>query len=542
MIVFRTNASSSIGMGHLARCRRLAVRLKKDGYIIKFVLDYVNDYLSNYLQGFPCYGIYPENELFSSEKEDATRFLLQYYDTNKVSAVIVDDYRLSIVWERAITKLKCPVVVIDDQNKNKHQCNLLIDSTWEGKRTPYRYQGIVDDDTIRLLGPKYLLIDEEFGNQSTRQKIFAQKKKRIRLLFSLGGGGDLLLWASILSKLIENQPDEVQCQLVVVVGPYSTNKEQLLEITNKHNEIEILNNQDGLFEQLRKTDIYIGASGGTLFEALALRIPSLTFSISENQQNENENFEDIGHYFHFNSLGEGDFDDFSRLLWELVLQYNRVYKLYQKPTSVQIDGKGVVRVCDAIKSTIFGNMATPIDLTSRKQNDEIREGYSLTLIDDSAVNRYLFSHNLEVNLSKMIEKNRITPLKHYLWWFQKNKRTSYVLKKNGEELLFIWHQLQKVEQRRVVVSGWFVCTEHCSALDAMHAVTQHSLIIDNLFPGSIWIIVMRKDNYFMQKFNQRLGFEKIEKGDSMENMVKICFPMATSNNFLYYFRKIKKLA
>ncbi|SVE44843.1 uncharacterized protein METZ01_LOCUS497697, partial [marine metagenome] len=28
MIIFRTNASSSIGIGHLARCRRLAISLK----------------------------------------------------------------------------------------------------------------------------------------------------------------------------------------------------------------------------------------------------------------------------------------------------------------------------------------------------------------------------------------------------------------------------------------------------------------------------------------------------------------------------------
>jgi UDP-2,4-diacetamido-2,4,6-trideoxy-beta-L-altropyranose hydrolase len=541
VIIFRINASSAVGIGHLARCRRLAVRFKKDGYIINFVLDYIDDYLSDYLEGFPCYGIYSENELFSSEKEDATLFL-QYCNINKVSAVIVDDYRLSLIWERAITKLKCPVVVIDDQNKNKHQCDLLIDSTWEGKRTPYRYQGLVADDTVCLLGPKYLLIDEEFGNQIISNKVLAQEKKRVRLLFSLGGGGDLLVWVSILLKLIENQPDEVQYQLVVVVGPYATNKKQLLNLANEHHEIEILNNRDGLFEQLRKTDIYIGASGGTLFEALALRIPSVTFSISKNQQNKNENFENIGHYFHFNSLGEDDFDGFVEFLWELVQQYNRVYKLYQKPTSVQIDGKGVVRACDAIRLTILGNTATPIDLISEKQNHDMSEVYDLVPIDDSAVNRYLFARNLEVNVSKMIEKNRITLLRHYLWWFQKNKRTSYVLKKNGEELLFIWHQLQNVEQKRIIVSGWFVCTEHCRALDAMNAVAQHSLIIDNLFPGSTWIIVIRKDNHFMQKFNQRLGFEKIEKGGFMDNRAKTCFPMADPNDFLYYFRKIKKSA
>ena len=137
----------------------------------------------------------------------------------------------------------------------------------------------------------------------------------------------------------------------------------------------------------------------------------------------------------------------------------------------------------------------------------------------------------------MIDKSPIKPLNHYLWWLQENRRTSYVLEKNGEELLFTWHQLQKVEHTNVIISGWFVCNERCGAMDAIHAITEHSLIIDYLFPGISWIIVMRKDNRFMQQFNQRLGFVRVDKESAMENVVKMCFPKADSENFFYYVRR-----
>ena len=129
MIIFWTSAFSSVGIGHLARCRRLAINLKVNGYKVSFALDYVNEYLNEYLEDFSYCGIYSADESFSGEKEDATRFL-QYCENKEVSAVIVDDYRFSIIWEKSITKLECSVIVLDDQDKNRllHLfCILLID-------------------------------------------------------------------------------------------------------------------------------------------------------------------------------------------------------------------------------------------------------------------------------------------------------------------------------------------------------------------------------------------------------------------------------
>ena len=112
--------------------------------------------------------------------------------------------------------------------------------------------------------------------------------------------------------------------------------------------MQLIFNQDGLFNEISATDLYIGASGGTLFESLAMDIPCLTFLISENQQNNNENFEDLGHFFHLNKIDESDFEKFAILVFELLSQYDKFKKLHKNHTPLKIDGKGVYRVSKAI--------------------------------------------------------------------------------------------------------------------------------------------------------------------------------------------------
>jgi hypothetical protein len=95
-----------------------------------------------------------------------------------------------------------------------------------------------------------------------------------------------------------------------------------------------------------------------------------------------------------------------------------------------------------------------------------------------------------------------------------------------------------VDNEDVIVSGWFIANESCSALDAMYAVTENSVIIDKLFSGASWIIVMRNDNHFMQKVHQRLKFKEVGKVSSMENVIQKSFPNAHADDFLYYFCRI----
>ena len=72
----------------------------------------------------------------------------------------------------------------------------------------------------------------------------------------------------------------------------------------------------------------------------------------------------------------------------------------------------------------------------------------------------------------------------------------------------------------------------------MHAITEHSRILDNLFPRYYWIIVMAFDNHFMQKLHRRLNFKVVEKGGKIEKIVNQSFPKAKSNEFISFYKKI----
>ena len=45
---------------------------------------------------------------------------------------------------------------------------------------------------MRLLGPKYLLIDNPFKSNPNFEYLISNNKKTFRILLSLGGGGNLL--------------------------------------------------------------------------------------------------------------------------------------------------------------------------------------------------------------------------------------------------------------------------------------------------------------------------------------------------------------
>ena len=53
-----------------------------------------------------------------------------------------------------------------------------------------------------------------------------------------------------------------------------------------------------------------------------------------------------------------------------------------------------------------------------------------------------------------------------------------------------------------------------------------------------WIIVMKIDNYFMQKLHRRLKFKIVEKEGKIKEIVNQSFPKAKSDEFMSFYKKI----
>jgi len=537
MIVIRTYASPSKGIGHLARCRRLANNLNNQGIEVFFALDYVDDYLQIYLKNFNCLSIYSWNESFQSEVDDAFR-LYKIISNKEVSAVIVDDYRFSKIWERSIGKLGYKIIVIDDEDKNSHECHLLIDSIWEGQKTFKRHKDKILKNTVCLLGPNYLLIDEIYGFSQKPKYKSISKNKKLKILLSVGGGYHFKLLTNLIYHLINQLQDNFLYEIAIVVGPYALNKNELNKYSQNYDNVRLIVNQDGLFNEICNADLYIGASGGTLFEALAMNTPCLTFSISENQKNENEYLEDLGHFFHLNKIDENDFEKFAILVFEILSQYDRFNKIYKAASRFKIDGKGVQRVSEAILS-IISKKKVKIDSISLETESKLKTGYDIKEINDFEVNRYFLANNIKINKDRAIDTTSISQLNHYIWWLKGRKRTSYILRKNGKDFIYVWHKIKKFENLDVIASGWFFADESSNNLDVIYALTEHSKIIKKLFNDFIWLIVIRKNDYFMKKVYKQLGFLKAEKGSDVERAILDSFPNASNDVLLKYFCRVE---
>ena len=101
--------------------------------------------------------------------------------------------------------------------------------------------------------------------------------------------------------------------------------------------------EDSLYLTLKKADIFFGAAGSSLYEAMSLKKPCVTFTIASNQAQNIDHFKEIGHLFHYNN-------SYENISFKLLKSLNYVienYELCQKnlaPFYNYYDCQGVDRI------------------------------------------------------------------------------------------------------------------------------------------------------------------------------------------------------
>ena len=104
MILIRTNLNVLVGLGHYKRMLRLARELKKFQKKVIILLDKPNlEFESKEFKHFYLY----ETKKYQGEILDAKK-TNEFIITNRITKVIVDDYRLGFKWEKIVktTKIK----------------------------------------------------------------------------------------------------------------------------------------------------------------------------------------------------------------------------------------------------------------------------------------------------------------------------------------------------------------------------------------------------------------------------------------------------
>jgi len=534
-ILIRTNAGEYTGIGHLVRCLQLAKELKKHNIRVIFVLDSIEPNILEFLSCIEYKELYdsPQSEL--NQVVDAQKFITLCDKYQPVYA-IVDDYRLSKEWEVLVSHHIDKLAVIDDILR-EHQCDLIVDMKYRGSNTKQSYDTLVPTGTIKLLGPHYTLLAEQYRQMPLEERVDIQKDQTdsFNIMISIGGGGDFSQCQKIIASLLEHQSEfKKPIKIIPVLGPLSANSDAFINRFKDHSNITPLIGETDLYPFLKKTHLYIGAAGGTLYQLLSLQIPALTFAIADNQQSEKEQLEHIGHYFHLESLSTNEIKQIPYFCKTVANNYSKFKKLI-KQAKLHIDGYGVCRITEkllTIAEPPIPDETVINKLLSNNKNINLSENYQLRPVTDQDINHYLTSRNLPSNCQNMIQADKIPFLNHYTWWFNA-QRESYLLSNNNSPCLYIWHEVKRYQQQDFMIGGWFVCHEKMGFQEALLALNWQLSYCQENFPNIPWIAVIHRENKFVKLLNKYLGFEDIGLDHAYSSAINALFNDASFDDFYY---------
>lgn len=352
-IWIKADGNENIATGHIRRCMTIAKELKERGAEPLFVV--ADERSANLLIGISD----AENTSFDSmilhtdyanPMEDLPIFE-GLFEEDAPDFIFVDSYSVTPEYFAALSEViarsgkNIKVGYIDDFGRADYKVDLIInyDIVYpEGLYTAEK----------QLLGAGYAPLRKEFGKV---QASINEKAKRV--LLSTGGTDTCHVISSILSEVYENDSpyrktlDNIGICFEIIVGAFfePQYKRQLKEFEDKYKGVTLHESVADMAGLMLKCDLAVSAGGSTLYELCAVGVPTVVFSMADNQMEFVKSFDKAGAVKY-----AGDARDDRRLVQKMITWGTAAYdnpgfrkRMSDKARSI-VDGKGTSRIADAI--------------------------------------------------------------------------------------------------------------------------------------------------------------------------------------------------
>ena len=289
-IFVRVDSGYDIGFGHAIRCLSLAQTLKKMNFEICFISKKERGNISKLFEdkGFTVY--YIQNSYSKSKKNDIIK-----NDVNqtvkiitkhkaKSSWIIVDHYDLGFKWEKSVRKFVDKIIVIDDLAR-RHDSDLLLDQNYN-RCLKTRYNKLIPKKCVKLLGPKYALLRNEFSN--LRENIVKPRKNFKNVLISFGGVDPTNETGKVLSAIKILKPKKQFLEVNVVMGKSDKNKHKIKQLCSSIPNAKFYQNVYKIGKLMCKADLGVGAGGSSTWERFCLGLPTIVSIVANHQKETTE--------------------------------------------------------------------------------------------------------------------------------------------------------------------------------------------------------------------------------------------------------------
>ena len=176
------------------------------------------------------------------------------------------------------------VIVIDDLADRSHKADVLLDQNLG--RTHADYDKLLNKSCQRFIGPRYALLRPQFHSHRTASLERRHHAQLESLLISMGGSDEHNATAKLLNALAAHPEILEGLQAIhVVLGSQSRRLQEVKALLSTFPKAttELHIDLKDMAAIMSIADLAIGAGGTTSWERCCLGLPSVIFSLAQNQ-------------------------------------------------------------------------------------------------------------------------------------------------------------------------------------------------------------------------------------------------------------------
>jgi UDP-2,4-diacetamido-2,4,6-trideoxy-beta-L-altropyranose hydrolase len=339
--LFRVDASTALGSGHVARCASLAQALAAAGHEVGFACRVLPGDLNAWLdsEGFRVHRIpgTPNTAITEAMDAEATKTAVPgpQYDW-----LIVDHYALGLAWERAMADLAQRIFVIDDLGR-RHDCQLLLDQNYANP-THALYRDINPPGGELLLGPQFALLGPQFA--ALRPVSLRRSRDAIcRVLVCMGGSDPFDETGKVLGGLAQLPQQQLCIDVAIGAGNPHRSAVEAACAGLRHAALHV--QAPNMAELMAVADCAICGAGNITWERCALGLPGLATIMTDNQASAAEAVATAGAHQLLGWHHSVTAGDYARAL--LAMDSARLRRMSAAAAQI-CDGGGVQRVAERL--------------------------------------------------------------------------------------------------------------------------------------------------------------------------------------------------
>lgn len=337
MTGIRVDANEKIAMGHVMRCLSIAKCLKSKGETVIFWTsgDYASDFIRK--NGFEC----NELEYDYCSKEEEVNVLIDSLKNKSVDKLLIDSYQVT---QRYLEQLHSDfqIIYLDDLNAFCYPADLIINYTYNVSKKIYEKWKYAET-TKFLLGREYVPLRPQFKNVMIDTTMPVNT-----ILITTGGADEQNMILEILHRLSGNRYKGIQ--IIVVAGKFYSHMEELKKIAEEDETIQIHYNVNNMAELMKISNIAISAGGTTLAELCACGIPTICFSVADNQLYGTRAYANDGIVIYAGDVRESKEKALNNIVKKLekMMDDARIRMQLGNKAHEMIDGNGAERIAEHI--------------------------------------------------------------------------------------------------------------------------------------------------------------------------------------------------